>query len=351
MSTADTAEISATAGGFDAATRTYRPGLYPTATLRDAGEDSLEPLFRILTWAHVTDVISEFWWPDYCWEIANVAAMFGIQGSGERLMIAYGPDPGRVFHEVDLTVEYSLAKMRAALCAMLDELTDKRVSNDDFWIDAMLPVLAEAFEAGQDEMGDLLRALPDGYPLAAGVAEAREGQELQHEAPTRMNDATVRDIEGACKLCEEGLSLVDDYPAENDPQYEDIVSLMDDYVHGVAKAGGAEESKSVMQAILAGYLVGEAEHKLDLGLPVEQIAPQPLEEQRAAIVGAAGFLSEAEISEVFVFHVAGWLAVQRWSFAHVSLLHRMRTGAGHNLDLFSATNFGYALRRAAEAMR
>ena len=109
-------DISAIAGGLDSATGTYRAGLYPAATLRDAPEGSLEPLVRILTWAHMTDVISEFWWPDYYWETARVAVMFGIRGPGERLMIAYGPDPGSVFHQADLTVEYSLAKMRGA-CA------------------------------------------------------------------------------------------------------------------------------------------------------------------------------------------------------------------------------------------
>jgi hypothetical protein len=351
------------AGGLDSATGTYRAGLYPAATLRDAREDSLEPLFRILTWAHMTDVISEFWWPDYYWETARVAVMFGIRGPGERLMIAYGPDPGRVFHEADLTVEYSLAKMRGALCAMVDELTDTRIANDDFWIDVLLNNWwSEAFMAGGDEMGVTLKqASPDGYPYTVGVAEAREGKELRHSPPPRMDAAGVRDVEGAWTLCEQGLSLVGAYPSEKDPQYEEIAALMDAYVHDVAKADGAEEATSVMQAIFAGYLVAEAEHKQGLGLPVVPIAPRPIQERRADVLGDAACLSDAEISNVFAFHEAGWLAVQRWSFAHVSLLHRLRAGAataptdrlagGHNLDLLSATNFGYGLRRAAEAVR
>jgi hypothetical protein len=262
-------DISAIAGGLDSATGTYRAGLYPAATLRDAPEGSLEPLFRILTWAHMTDVISEFWWPDYYWETARVAVMFGIRGPGERLMIAYGPDPGSVFHQADLTVEYSLAKMRGALCAMVDELTDKRTADDDLWIDMLLHNWwSEAFMAGSDEMGVTLKeASPDGYSYTVGVAEAREGKEFQHSPPPRMDEDAIRDVEGAWTLCEQGLSLVGDYPSENDPLYEDIAALMDAYVHDVAKAGGAEDSTSVTEAILAGYLAAEAEHKQGLGRP------------------------------------------------------------------------------------
>jgi hypothetical protein len=311
----------------------------------------------------MTDVISEFWWPDYYWETARVAVMFGIRGPGERLMIAYGPDPGSVFHQADLTVEYSLAKMRGALCAMVDELTDKRTADDDLWIDMLLNNWwSEAFMAGSDEMGVTLKeASPDGYPYTVGVAEAREGKEFQHSPPPRMDEDAIRDVEGAWTLGEQGLSLVGDYPSENDPLYEDIAALMDAYVHDVAKAGGAEASTSVTEAILAGYLAADAEHKQGLGLPVVPIVSQPIHEQRADVLGDAAFLSEAEIANVFAYHEAGWLAVQRWSFAHVSLLHRMRAGAataptdrlagGHNLDLLSATNFGYGLWRGAEAER
>lgn len=80
-------------------------------------------------------------------------------------------------------------------------------------------------------------------------------------------------------------------------------------------------------------------------------------------IADAAVLSETEVFATFPFGEAGWLAVERWSFAFVSLLqrHRERAGAshaevdrlagGHNLDLVSATGFGYGLRRAVEALR
>jgi hypothetical protein len=246
---------------------------------------------------------------------------------------------------------------------MIDQLTGDRIANDDFWIDVLLNNWwSEAFMAGADEMGVTLKeASPNGYPYTVGVAEAREGKDLQHSAPPRMDEAAVRDVEGAWTLCEQGLSLGGDYPRENDPLDADIAALMGAYVHDVAKADGAEEATSIIEAIFTGYRVAEAEHKQGLGLPVVPIASRPTEEQRVDVLGDAACLSEAEISNVFSFHEVGWLAVQRWSFGHVSLLHRLRAGAaaapadrlagGHNLDLLSATNFGYGLRRAAEALR
>ncbi len=47
--------------------------------------------------------------------------------------------------------------------------------------------------------------------------------------------------------------------AINDLRY--IAALMHAYAYDVARAGGAEETTSLMDAILAGHLVAEAEHK------------------------------------------------------------------------------------------
>ena len=170
----------------------------------------------------MTDVIAEFWWPAYCWETARAAVMFGINGPGEWLMVVMVLIRGPCSVSPTYRSEFGLGKLRLTLCAMLDQLTDKRTADDDFWIDVLVRNWwSEAYFAGADEMSITLKeASPHGYPYTKGVAEAREGQELRHEPPPRMDEElTLRDVEGAWTLCEQGLSLADDYPSRMDPLY------------------------------------------------------------------------------------------------------------------------------------
>jgi hypothetical protein len=346
-------DISAVARGFNPETLEYEGGPDPTAIVRDADGDGQHAMFRVMTWFYLTDIISEFWWPDYVWETADFCAGFGLAGSGERRMVALGPDPGRVRQEVGASGEYLGLKVRVALQACVEALAGETVPSDyapilmaeQNWLDVCL--------AGKDTMQEALaEQAPQGIHYVKGVVEAREGQPLQHDPPPRLTgDDGAAGFDVAVAFCESARAMLDGEA----PFPEVAQSFKDDFntasnVFATRLGANSEQQWAcVTDAIMVGYAVREAEARAGQGqqgptIEVEVDAP------RWTTLDTEATAREAEIPQMFACGRVGWSAVQRWSYAFVSDRYYKRTGDSHELDLITATGYGYAFRRAVQLL-
>jgi len=348
-------DISAVAGGINPVTGHYESGPDPTAIIRDADTKGQHAMFRVMTWIYLTEIISEFWWPDYIWETADFCAAFGLAGPGERRIVALGPDPGRVRKEAEVSAEYLRLKMRGALQACIEAVADKTVPND---YPAILMAEENWFEvcsAGEDAMKEALtEQAPQGMRYVKGVSEAREGQPLEHEPPPRMSgDDAGASFDGAVALCESAWAMLESdaqFP-ETDPAVNEDLDVNTAWNH-VAKRLGADNEQRwgcITDAIMVGYAVREAETRAgqgQAGPKMEIDSTVPL----WATVDVEATAREPEISQTFAYGPAGWAAVQRWSYAYVSDRYRKATGDTQELDLVTATGYGYASRRAVQLL-
>ena len=344
-------DISAFAGGINPETAEYQSGPDPTAIVRDA--DGQHAMFRVMTWVFLTEIISEFWWPDYIWEAADFCAAFGLTGPGERRVVAFGPDPGRVRKEAELSAEYLGLKVRVALQACVEAVAGKTVPND---YPAILMAEQNWFQicsTGEDTMKEALEEqAPQGIRYVKGVPEAREGQPLHHVPPPRLSgDDAGAKFDGAVALCESVRAML-----ENEAPFPDLEIKQDVDVNTAfniySKELGADNEQGwvcVTDAIFVGYTLRAAESPAGQAQPgpaVDVLSEHPL----WVSVDMDARTRESEIPQIFAYGAVGWAAVQRWSYVWVSDRYRKRTGDTQDFDLVTATGYGYGFRRAVQSL-
>jgi hypothetical protein len=337
-------DLSAVGGGLDHETGEWKSGPDPTAVVRDADKEGQHLMFRVMTWLYLTDVISEFWWPDYDWEVADFCAAFGLPKAGERRVVALGPDPGRVRKEVAASAEYLGLQMRVALQACVEAVAGETVESDYPLILMAEENWKEACFAGQDTMEEALSGVSIHY--VKGVPEAREGQPLHHIPPAPLSVEDSASFDGSIALCESGRFTLDDGgPFPDRSSKDDFGSAAPLFAERLG-ADNEHTRACVTDALAVGYSVREAETRSGQGRPGPPLTAEhgtPRWKQLHA--DASEF--EPEIPELFAHGPKGWDAVRRWTVAFVSNRHRGATG---ELDLGPAAGWGYALRRAEQAL-
>jgi hypothetical protein len=346
-------DISAVAGGFNPDTSEYESGPDPTAIVRDADADGQHAMFRVMTWLYLTEIISEFWWPDYVWETADFCAAFGLAGPGERRVVALGPDPGRVRMEVAASGDYLRLKSRVGLQACVEAVAGETVPSDYPAIGLAEENWFEICSAGNDTMQEALaEQAPQGIHYVKGVVEAREGQPLQHDPPPRLTgDGAAATFDGTVALCESARAMLDGeapFPEVDQSFKDDFNTASNVFAKGLG-ADTEQEWACVTDAMMVGYAVREAETRAGQGQRGPAIEVEP-DAPRWTSLETEATAREAEIPQMFAYGPVGWSAVQRWAYAFVSDRYYKRTGDSHELDLVTATGYGYAFRRAVQLL-
>ena len=346
-------DISAVAGGFNPDTSEYESGPDPTAIVRDADAEGQHAMFRVMTWLYLTDIISEFWWPDYVWETADFCTAFGLAGPGERRMVALGPDPGRVRQEVEASAGYLGLKVRVGLQACVEAVAGETVPSDYAPILMAEQNWLEVCLAGKDAMQQALaEQAPQGIHYVKGVVEAREGQPLQHDPPPCLiGDDAAAKFDAAVALCESARTVLDGeapFPEVDQASKDDFNTASNVFAKRLG-ADSEQEWACVTDAMMVGYAVREAESRAEQEQrgPMMEVAPDA---PRWLILDTEAAAREPELPRIFAHGPVGWSAVQRWAYAFVSDRYRKRSGESHELDLVTATGYGYAFRRALQLL-
>jgi hypothetical protein len=210
----------------------------------------------------------------------------------------------------------------------------------------------EVCSAGEGTMQEALK--DQTFHYVKGVPEARDGQPLQHDPPPRFSghDAGAN-FDGAVALCEAGRAMLEHeapFPA-TDPSIKDDLDVNTAWNIFAKELGADNEQRwgCVTDAIMVGYTVREAE--IRAGRAQQWRALEVLHEHPIWVsVDMDARTREVEIPQNFAYGAVGWGAAQRWSYAYVSDRYRKATGDLLELDLVTATDYGYGFRRAVQQL-